>query len=87
MLCSHAPMVQARVNIPDERFNWLVDLYKPKTTIPAFLEIVDIAGLVKGAAQGEGLGNAFLSHIMVRRSLLCEGTRMLYNDVLFWSQY
>ncbi|RMZ53355.1 hypothetical protein APUTEX25_004843, partial [Auxenochlorella protothecoides] len=54
----------ARVNIPDERFTWLVDLYKPKATFPAFLEIVDIAGLVKGAAQGEGLGNAFLSHIM-----------------------
>lgn len=60
------PFLQARVNIPDERFNWLVDLYKPKSIFPAFLEIVDIAGLVKGAAQGEGLGNAFLSHIMVR---------------------
>lgn len=55
--------MQARVNIPDERFNTLVDIYKPKATFPAFLEIVDIAGLVKGAAQGEGLGNAFLSHI------------------------
>lgn len=54
---------QARVNVPDERFRWLVDLYKPKSAVPAFLEIVDIAGLVKGAAAGEGLGNAFLSHI------------------------
>lgn len=54
----------ARVNIPDERFRWLCDLYKPKSEVPAFLEICDIAGLVKGAAEGEGLGNAFLSHIM-----------------------
>lgn len=57
-------VTQARVNIPDERFRWLCDLYKPKSEVPAFLEICDIAGLVKGAAQGEGLGNAFLSHIM-----------------------
>ena len=54
----------ARVNIPDERFKWLCNLYKPKSEVPAFLEICDIAGLVKGAADGEGLGNAFLSHIM-----------------------
>ncbi len=54
---------QARVNVPDDRFRWLVDLYKPKSAVPAFLEVVDIAGLVKGAATGEGLGNAFLSHI------------------------
>lgn len=53
----------ARVNIPDERFNWLCDLYKPKSEVPAFIDIVDIAGLVKGAANGEGLGNAFLSNI------------------------
>ncbi|GMH38753.1 hypothetical protein BSKO_06637 [Bryopsis sp. KO-2023] len=53
----------ARVNVPDERFNWLVDLYKPKSQVPAFLDVVDIAGLVRGAANGEGLGNAFLSNI------------------------
>ncbi|GAB4815015.1 hypothetical protein N2152v2_002061 [Parachlorella kessleri] len=53
----------ARVNVPDDRFRWLCQLYKPKSEVPAFLEVVDIAGLVKGAAQGEGLGNAFLSHI------------------------
>jgi hypothetical protein len=57
-------VTQARVNVPDDRFKWLCDLYKPKSEVPAFLEICDIAGLVKGAAQGEGLGNAFLSHIM-----------------------
>lgn len=53
----------ARVNVPDDRFKWLCQVYKPKSEVPAFLEIVDIAGLVKGAASGEGLGNAFLSHI------------------------
>jgi obg-like ATPase 1 len=54
----------ARVNVPDDRFKWLCDQFKPKSEVPAFLEIVDIAGLVKGAASGEGLGNAFLSHIL-----------------------
>uniref|UniRef100_A0A7S0R4X7 Obg-like ATPase 1 n=1 Tax=Chlamydomonas leiostraca TaxID=1034604 RepID=A0A7S0R4X7_9CHLO len=54
---------QARVNVPDERFKWLCDLYKPKSAVSAYLEIWDIAGLVKGASKGEGLGNAFLSHI------------------------
>lgn len=53
----------ARVNVPDDRFRWLMDLYKPKSGVPAYLEVVDIAGLVRGAANGEGLGNAFLSHI------------------------
>jgi obg-like ATPase 1 len=53
----------ARVNVPDHRFKWLCDLYKPKNSVPAFLEIVDIAGLVKGASKGEGLGNAFLANI------------------------
>lgn len=54
---------EARVNVPDDRFNWLVDLYKPKSSVAAYLEIHDIAGLVRGAAEGQGLGNAFLSHI------------------------
>ncbi|KAF3592876.1 hypothetical protein DY000_02023041 [Brassica cretica] len=54
---------EARVNIPDERFDWLCQLYKPKSEIPAFLEIHDIAGLVRGAHEGQGLGNNFLSHI------------------------
>lgn len=49
-------VVQARVNLPDERFNWLKNLYKPKSEIPAYLEVVDIAGLVKGASDGQGLG-------------------------------
>ena len=37
----------ARVNVPDDRFKWLCEVYKPKSEVPAFLEIVDIAGLVK----------------------------------------
>lgn len=52
-----------RVNVPDERFDWLVDQHKPKSVVQPYLEVVDIAGLVKGASTGEGLGNAFLSHI------------------------
>jgi obg-like ATPase 1 len=39
--------MQARVHVPDERFSWLVDVYKPKSEVSAFLEVVDIAGLVK----------------------------------------
>lgn len=51
------------VSVPDERLQWLSDLHKPKKTTPAVIEFVDIAGLVKGASQGEGLGNKFLSNI------------------------
>lgn len=54
---------ESRVAVPDSRFNWLCDLYKPKSRIPAYLTVIDIAGLVKGASTGQGLGNAFLSHI------------------------
>ncbi|KAL4858911.1 Obg-like ATPase 1 [Chlorella vulgaris] len=53
----------ARVTVPDPRFDWLCEKVQPKSTVPAFLEICDIAGLVKGAAEGQGLGNSFLSHI------------------------
>ncbi|KAK3908105.1 Obg-like ATPase 1 [Frankliniella fusca] len=52
-----------RVPVPDERFDYLVNYFKPASKVPAFLNVVDIAGLVKGAAEGQGLGNAFLSHI------------------------
>ncbi len=51
------------VEVPDERLKVLADLVKPKKVIPAAVEFVDIAGLVKGASAGEGLGNKFLSHI------------------------
>ncbi len=51
------------VNVPDERLDFLSNLFQPKKTIPATFEFYDIAGLVKGASRGEGLGNQFLSHI------------------------
>ena len=51
------------VAVPDERLDRLADMYHPKKKTPAVIEFVDIAGLVKGASHGEGLGNKFLSHI------------------------
>ncbi|MBQ8331723.1 MAG: redox-regulated ATPase YchF [Clostridia bacterium] len=51
------------VAVPDSRLDFLSDLYHPEKYTPAVIEFVDIAGLVKGASQGEGLGNKFLSHI------------------------
>jgi ribosome-binding ATPase len=51
------------VEVPDNRLNRLAEIYNPKKIIPTFMEFVDIAGLVKGASKGEGLGNQFLSHI------------------------
>jgi obg-like ATPase 1 len=54
---------EGRVPVPDARFDFLCDLYKPPSKQPAYLNVTDIAGLVKGANEGQGLGNAFLSHI------------------------
>uniref|UniRef100_A0A5S6QDA7 Obg-like ATPase 1 n=1 Tax=Trichuris muris TaxID=70415 RepID=A0A5S6QDA7_TRIMR len=54
---------ESRVAVPDERFDYLCDFYKPERQVPAYLNVVDVAGLVKGASDGLGLGNAFLSHI------------------------
>ena len=51
------------VNVPDSGLQWLADFHKPKKFTPAIIEFVDIAGLVKGASKGEGLGNKFLSNI------------------------
>ena len=51
------------VSVPDERLDWLAQLHNPKKVTPAVIEFVDIAGLVKGASKGEGLGNKFLSNI------------------------
>lgn len=51
------------VPVPDERLEKLTQMYNPKKVTPAVVEFVDIAGLVKGASKGEGLGNQFLSHI------------------------
>ncbi len=44
-------LMQTRVHVPDDRFDWLVDKFKPKSEVQPWLEIVDIAGLVKGASQ------------------------------------
>lgn len=51
------------VTVPDTRLDYLVDLYNPKSVVPTTFEFIDIAGLVSGASNGEGLGNKFLAHI------------------------
>lgn len=60
--CTIEPNVGV-VSVPDERLDVLTKMYNSKKTIPAVIEFVDIAGLVKGASKGEGLGNKFLAHI------------------------
>ena len=51
------------VTVPDYRLEFLENMYMPERTVPTTYEFTDIAGLVKGASKGEGLGNKFLSHI------------------------
>ena len=58
------------VNVPDNRLQTLESLVKPERIIPATVEIVDIAGLVKGASKGEGLGNQFLANIRETDAIL-----------------
>ncbi len=60
--CTIEPNI-GMVSVPDERLDKLAEMYEPDKFTPATIEFVDIAGLVKGASQGEGLGNKFLSHI------------------------
>lgn len=60
--CTIEPNVGV-VAVPDERLDKLAEIYNPVKITPAFIEFVDIAGLVRGASKGEGLGNKFLSHI------------------------
>jgi len=60
--CTINPNV-GMVKVPDERLNKLAEILKPKEIIPTYIEFVDIAGLVKGAHEGEGLGNQFLARI------------------------
>ncbi len=60
--CTIEPNV-GMVSVPDERLDRLAEMYQPDKFTPATIEFVDIAGLVKGASNGEGLGNKFLSHI------------------------
>ena len=58
------------VTVPDERLEFLAEMYKPKKTTNATIEFVDIAGLAKGASRGEGLGNKFLSYIRMTDALI-----------------
>ena len=57
-------------NVPDKRLDALAELCNPKRVIPATVDIVDIAGLVKGASKGEGLGNQFLANIRETDAIL-----------------
>ncbi|MGM9523403.1 MAG: redox-regulated ATPase YchF [Faecousia sp.] len=67
--CTIEPNVGV-VAVPDERLEWLRDLHNPKKFTPAVIEFVDIAGLVKGASKGEGLGNKFLSNIRTTDAII-----------------
>lgn len=67
--CTIEPNVGV-ITVPDERVNKLADLVHPEKVIPATVEIVDIAGLVKGASKGEGLGNQFLGNIRETNAIL-----------------
>ena len=60
---------ESRVQVPDPQFTELIGAFKPKSEVPAVLTVFDIAGLVKGASEGAGLGNAFLSHISATDAL------------------
>jgi len=67
--CTIEPNVGV-ITVPDERLNKLADLVKPQRVVPTTVEIVDIAGLVKGASKGEGLGNKFLANIRETDAIL-----------------
>jgi GTP-binding protein YchF len=60
--CTIEPNV-VRCIVPDKKFDYLASTYRPPSVVPAVLKVVDIAGLIRGASEGAGLGNAFLSHI------------------------
>ncbi len=67
--CTIEPNV-GMVTVPDERLDFLAELYQPKKHTPAVIEFVDIAGLVKGASKGEGLGNKFLGNIRATDAII-----------------
>ena len=58
------------VNVPDERLSRLAELVDPERIVPATVDIVDIAGLVRGASKGEGLGNQFLGNIRETNAII-----------------
>jgi len=67
--CTIEPNVGV-ISVPDDRLTKLVEMCNPKSIVPATVEIVDIAGLVKGASKGEGLGNKFLANIRETDAIL-----------------
>ena len=67
--CTIEPNV-GMVTVPDERLDFLAELYQPKKYTPAVIEFVDIAGLVQGASKGEGLGNKFLGNIRATDAII-----------------
>ncbi|MCP8617218.1 redox-regulated ATPase YchF [Salirhabdus salicampi] len=67
------------VEVPDERLTALTELVKPKKTVPTTFEFTDIAGIVKGASKGEGLGNQFLSHIR-QVDAICQVVRCFHDE-------
>lgn len=67
--CTIEPNV-GTVTVPDNRLDFLAELYSPKKYTPAVIEFVDIAGLVKGASKGEGLGNKFLGNIRATDAII-----------------
>ena len=67
------------VEVPDDRLNKLTELVKPKKTVPTAFEFTDIAGIVKGASKGEGLGNQFLSHIR-QVDAICQVVRCFEDE-------
>jgi GTP-binding protein YchF len=76
--CTIEPNVGV-VPVPDRRLQRLAEVYEPEKVVPAAVEFVDIAGLVKGANEGEGLGNQFLSHIR-EVDAICEVVRFFTDD-------
>ena len=82
--CANYPFCTIEPNfgiasVPDTRLDYLAEIYHPEKFTPATVEFVDIAGLVKGASKGEGLGNKFLSHVREVDALL-HVVRCFEND-------
>ena len=67
------------VGVPDERLQPLAELFGSAKILPATVEFVDIAGIVRGASEGEGLGNKFLSHIR-ESAAICQVTRVFRDE-------
>ena len=75
------------ITVPDERLSTLEKLVKPERVVPTTVEIVDIAGLVKGASKGEGLGNKFLANIRETNAVIHVLRCFLPLQVLFHLQF